>query len=116
MIVVSLEVDRDDVGGRDLAERDVQWAVLASVLLERAVQMQSIAATLGPLRPIPGELLASIHERKYQADFPGEYWDAWVRELRTDEDIIHGLDGSICRCTGYRSILEAARDLAGIGS
>ena len=65
-----------------VAERDVQWAVLASVLLERAVLMQSIAATLGPLRPIPGELLASIHERKYQADFPGEYWDAWVRELR----------------------------------
>ena len=32
--------------------------------------------------PIPRELLASIHERKYQADFPGEYWDAWVRELR----------------------------------
>jgi L-fuculose-phosphate aldolase len=65
-----------------IAERDVQWAVLASVLLERAVLMQSIASTLGPLRPIPGELLASIHERKYQADFPGEYWDAWVRELR----------------------------------
>ena len=36
-------------------------------------------------------------------------------ELRTEEDILHGLDGSICRCTGYRSILEAARDLAGIG-
>ena len=35
-------------------------------------------------------------------------------ELRTEEDIRHGLDGSICRCTGYRSILEAARDLAGI--
>ncbi len=65
-----------------VAERDVQWAVLASVLLERAAQMQSIAATLGPLRPIPNELLASIHERKYQADFPSEYWNAWVRELR----------------------------------
>lgn len=37
-------------------------------------------------------------------------------ELRTEEDILHGLDGSICRCTGYRSIIEAARDLAGIGS
>jgi len=35
-------------------------------------------------------------------------------ELRTEEDIRHGLDGSICRCTGYRSILEAARELAGI--
>jgi L-fuculose-phosphate aldolase len=65
-----------------VAERDVQWAVLASVLLERAVMMQSIAGTLGRLAPIPPELVASIHPRKYQANFPGEYWDAWVRELR----------------------------------
>src|SRR5665213_907367 len=27
-------------------------------------------------------------------------------ELSTEEDIRHGLDGSLCRCTGYRSILE----------
>jgi carbon-monoxide dehydrogenase small subunit len=37
-------------------------------------------------------------------------------ELRSVESIRHGLDGSLCRCTGYRSILEAAADLAGIGS
>ena len=65
-----------------VAERDVQWAVLASVLLERAVRMQAIAGTLGPLHPIPQELIPGIHAMKYQADFPGEYWDAWVRELR----------------------------------
>jgi aerobic-type carbon monoxide dehydrogenase small subunit (CoxS/CutS family) len=37
-------------------------------------------------------------------------------ELRSDEDIRHGLDGSICRCTGYRSILAAARELAGLAA
>ena len=41
-----------------VAERDVRWAVLASVLLERAVQLQAIASSLGPLHPIPQELLA----------------------------------------------------------
>jgi carbon-monoxide dehydrogenase small subunit len=35
-------------------------------------------------------------------------------ELSSEEEIRHGLDGNLCRCTGYRSILEAARELAGI--
>jgi L-fuculose-phosphate aldolase len=65
-----------------LAERDLRWAVLAAVLLERATQLQAIASTLGPLHPIPKELLAGIHSVKYQAGFAGEYWNAWLRELR----------------------------------
>ena len=65
-----------------VAERNVRWAVLASVLLERAVYLQTIASSLGPLHPIPQPLLAGIHSVKYQAEFAGEYWDAWVRELR----------------------------------
>lgn len=65
-----------------VAERDVQWSVLASTLLERACQMQACASALGPLRPIPDSLLARIHEVKYQQDFAKEYWDAWIRELR----------------------------------
>lgn len=33
-------------------------------------------------------------------------------ELATEEEIRHGLDGNLCRCTGYRSILDAAREVA----
>lgn len=34
-------------------------------------------------------------------------------ELRDEADIRHGLDGNVCRCTGYQAILSAARELAG---
>jgi aerobic carbon-monoxide dehydrogenase small subunit len=32
-------------------------------------------------------------------------------ELRSREDVVAGLDGSVCRCTGYKSIVEAAEEL-----
>jgi L-fuculose-phosphate aldolase len=65
-----------------VAERDVPWAVLTAVTLERAVQLQSIAGTLGELRPIPDQWIERIHSRKYQDGLVGEYWAAWIRELR----------------------------------
>jgi aerobic carbon-monoxide dehydrogenase small subunit len=34
-------------------------------------------------------------------------------ELRDREDVVAGLDGSVCRCTGYKAIVEAAEVLAG---
>jgi aerobic-type carbon monoxide dehydrogenase small subunit (CoxS/CutS family) len=35
-------------------------------------------------------------------------------ELRSVDEIKHNLAGNICRCTGYRGILEAVCDLAGV--
>ncbi len=32
-------------------------------------------------------------------------------ELRGREDVLAGLDGSVCRCTGYKAIVEAAEAL-----
>jgi carbon-monoxide dehydrogenase small subunit len=33
----------------------------------------------------------------------------------TDDDIIHGLEGNICRCTGYLNIVKAVKQAAGGG-
>jgi aerobic carbon-monoxide dehydrogenase small subunit len=35
-------------------------------------------------------------------------------ELGSEADVRHALDSNVCRCTGYQSILAAARDLAGV--
>jgi L-fuculose-phosphate aldolase len=65
-----------------VAERSVEWATVTGVLLEKSIQLQAIAATLGPLRPISDQWVERIHARKYQNAFATEYWDAWVRNLR----------------------------------
>jgi len=33
----------------------------------------------------------------------------------SDEEIRHGLEGNLCRCTGYHNIIEAVRSAAGSG-
>ncbi len=35
-------------------------------------------------------------------------------DLVDEDSIRHGLSGNLCRCTGYRGILAAAADLAGV--
>ena len=36
-------------------------------------------------------------------------------ELTSVDEVKHGLAGNLCRCTGYRGILEAVCELAGVG-
>jgi aerobic-type carbon monoxide dehydrogenase small subunit (CoxS/CutS family) len=35
-------------------------------------------------------------------------------ELESEEQIKRNLSGNLCRCTGYRGIVEAVADLAGV--
>jgi len=61
--------------------KDVPWAVLAAVTLERAVQIQTIARSLGTLRPIPHETALRLAPVKYRDAFVEEYWQSWVRRI-----------------------------------
>jgi L-fuculose-phosphate aldolase len=65
-----------------VADKDVRWAVLSAITLERAIRLQAIASTLGALRPISKELAESMFADKYQERFLDEYWAAWVRRAR----------------------------------
>jgi L-fuculose-phosphate aldolase len=62
--------------------KDIAWAVLAAVTLERSVRMQAIARTLGGLRPMPHEDAKRLHPDKYSDRLVAEYWEAWIRKLR----------------------------------
>jgi len=61
--------------------KDVAWAVLTAVTLERAARLQAIAASLGELQPIPAQLAERLQPVKYQDRFVAEYWEAWLRRL-----------------------------------
>jgi L-fuculose-phosphate aldolase len=61
--------------------KDVPWAVLTAATLERAARLQSIAATLGQLRPIATKLARELEPVKYRDAFVAEYWQAWQRQV-----------------------------------
>ena len=52
--------------------KDVPWAVLTAVTLERAAQLQSISSTLGELRPIHPDLALQLLPVKYRDEFVDE--------------------------------------------
>jgi L-fuculose-phosphate aldolase len=65
-----------------VADKDVRWAVLSAITLERAVRVQSLATTLGTLRPIREDVARRMRAEKYQDRFLAEYWAAWIRRVR----------------------------------
>jgi hypothetical protein len=62
--------------------RNVPWAVLAAITLERAVRIQAIARSLGPLHSIPMASAERLHPSKYQDQLVEEYWASWIRRVR----------------------------------
>lgn len=62
--------------------KDVPWAVFAAVTLERALQLQVIAASLGPLRPMSPEMARRLFPSKYRDDLVATYWRYLIREAR----------------------------------
>jgi L-fuculose-phosphate aldolase len=71
--------------------KNVPWAVLTALTLERAVRLQSIARTLGSLRPIAPDRARQMIADKYQDRFVDEYWGAWTRRLERLDGAPSGL-------------------------
>jgi ribulose-5-phosphate 4-epimerase/fuculose-1-phosphate aldolase len=61
--------------------KDVPWAVLAAVTLERAAYLQALASALGKVRPIDQDVAVRLLPVKYRDEFVAEYWEAWKRRV-----------------------------------
>lgn len=68
-----------------VAGKDVPWAVMIALTLERALRLQALARSLGPLRPLERAVARRLYPAKYNDRLVGEYWNAWVRSLGGEE-------------------------------
>lgn len=62
-----------------IAGEDIRWAVMAAATLERAVRLQVLARSLGPLAPLSPEAAESLFPAKYTDGLLDEYWALWER-------------------------------------
>jgi ribulose-5-phosphate 4-epimerase/fuculose-1-phosphate aldolase len=60
----------------------VPWATYAALTLERVLKIQSIARTLGELRPMSAEMARRVYPDKYRDQHVAAYWNYLVRQLR----------------------------------
>ena len=71
----------------------VPWATYAALTLERVLQIQSIASSLGNLLPMSPEMADRVYPEKYRDDHLAKYWDYLVRQVRR-AGLADGMPGS----------------------
>jgi len=62
--------------------KTVPWAVYTALTLERVVRIQSIARSLGDLRPMSPEMAEQVYPDKYRDEFIDTYWDYLIRQVK----------------------------------
>lgn len=76
-----------------VAAKDIPWLVYTAITLERAIMVQLLAQSLGPLAPFSKEMAAQAFRGKYRDQFTENYWDYLVRKLK-NAGLDHGLPDS----------------------
>jgi L-fuculose-phosphate aldolase len=62
--------------------KTVPWAVYTALTLERSIQIQSIARSLGDLRPMSPEMARNVYRDKYRDEFVEIYWNYLMRQVK----------------------------------
>lgn len=64
--------------------KNVPWAVITALTLERAIRIQTYAQALGPLCPMSPEMVQRLYPTKYSDSLIEQYWRYLIREIRRD--------------------------------
>lgn len=62
--------------------KTLPWVVYTALTLERVLQIQAIAKSLGELRPMSDEMASAVYQDKYRDEFIGNYWNYLIRQVR----------------------------------
>ncbi len=62
--------------------KSLPWVVYTALTLERVLQIQAIANSLGELKPMSGEMAGAVYQDKYRDEFIGNYWNYLIRQVR----------------------------------
>lgn len=61
--------------------KTVPWAVYTALTLERVLQIQAIAKSLGELQPMSAEMAGAVYQDKYRDEFIVNYWNYLIRRV-----------------------------------
>lgn len=64
-----------------LTGKTLPWVVYTALTLERVLQIQAIARSLGELKPMSDEMASAVYEDKYRDEFIGNYWNYLIRQV-----------------------------------
>jgi L-fuculose-phosphate aldolase len=64
-----------------LTGKTVPWVVYTALTLERVLQIQAIARSLGELKPMSDDMARSVYQDKYRDEFIGNYWSYLIRQV-----------------------------------
>lgn len=70
--------------------RSLPWAVYTALTLERVIEIQAIARSLGNLRPMSRDMAERVYPDKYRDEYLDTYWRYLIRRVRRA-----GLDGGM---------------------
>lgn len=62
--------------------KTLPWAIYTALTLERVLQIQAIAQTLGELKPMSDEMASAVYQDKYRDEFIGNYWNYLIRQVQ----------------------------------